>query len=155
MFFPRLFGGGIKKLLRTASITGTQPTTSNQGTQSTQGTPTDEITGPANWLNKQRVKLNTKLLGHQPSQMKEDKPTYREQFIPPEMSILAYLLTKVGYEVVVACFNVLFSLMPVLIVMISQVILKVRMKMCLICQFKLLELLIMNIQILILILGWF
>ncbi|KAL3276721.1 hypothetical protein HHI36_012090 [Cryptolaemus montrouzieri] len=26
--------------------------------------------------------------------MKEDKPTYREQFFPPQMSILAYLLTK-------------------------------------------------------------
>ncbi|XP_015840615.1 dmX-like protein 2 isoform X1 [Tribolium castaneum] len=90
----QLFGGGIKKLLRTASIGGAQTNATNQGSQSTQGTPTEEVTGPANWLNKQRVKLNTKLLGHQPSQMKEDKPTYREQFVPPEMSILAYLLTK-------------------------------------------------------------
>ncbi|XP_063931709.1 dmX-like protein 2 isoform X3 [Zophobas morio] len=90
----RLFGGGIKKLLRTASITGNQASSQNQGTQSAQGTPTEEISGPTNWLNKQRVKLNTKLLGHQPSQMKEDKPTYREQFVPPEMSILAFLLTK-------------------------------------------------------------
>ncbi|XP_044259839.1 dmX-like protein 2 isoform X3 [Tribolium madens] len=90
----QLFGGGIKKLLRTASIGGVQPNTAPPGSQSTQATPTEEMTGPANWLNKQRVKLNTKLLGHQPSQMKEDKPTYREQFVPPEMSILAYLLTK-------------------------------------------------------------
>lgn len=27
--------------------------------------------------------------------MKEDKPTYREQFVTPEMSILAFLLQKV------------------------------------------------------------
>ncbi|KAF5269535.1 hypothetical protein FQA39_LY08724 [Lamprigera yunnana] len=31
---------------------------------------------------------------HQPVSMKEDKATYREQFVPPEMSMLAYLLTK-------------------------------------------------------------
>lgn len=92
----QLFGGGIKKLLRTASITGNSSHLPSQGTHSTQGTPTEEITGPTNWLNKQRVRLNTKLLGHTPSQMKEDKPTYREQFIPPEMSILAYLLTRVS-----------------------------------------------------------
>ncbi|CAH0558785.1 unnamed protein product [Brassicogethes aeneus] len=84
----RLFGGGIKKLLRTASISGgTNIPLSNPS-------PTEEISGPTQWLNKQRVKLNTKLLGHQPSIMKEDKPTYREQFVPPELSILAFLLQK-------------------------------------------------------------
>lgn len=64
--------------------------------QTVQTPPPDEGSGPATWLNKQRVKLNTKLLGHQPSTMKEDKPTYREQFVPPEMSILAYLLQRVS-----------------------------------------------------------
>lgn len=59
-------------------------------------TPTEEVSGPAKWLDKQRVKLNAKILGHQPSVMKVDKPTYREQFVPPEMSMLAYLLTKVS-----------------------------------------------------------
>lgn len=88
----RLFGGGTKKLLRTASVTS--PALQNQ--TSVQNTPTDESSGPAVWLNKQRVKLNCKLLGHQPASMKEDKPTYREQFVPPEMSVLAYLLTKVS-----------------------------------------------------------
>lgn len=96
----RLFGGGTKKLLRTASL-NSNPTSSNlpqlQTQQSIQ-TPTSEEAGvAATWLNKQRVKLNTKLLGHQPSTMKEDKPTYREQFLPPEMSILAFLLQKVNY----------------------------------------------------------
>ncbi|XP_025837057.1 dmX-like protein 2 [Agrilus planipennis] len=82
----KLFGGGTKKLLRTASVPQSQP--------SIQSTPSEEGSGPAMWLNKQRVKLNCKLLGHQPLTMKEDKATYREQFVPPEMSMLAYLLTK-------------------------------------------------------------
>lgn len=90
----RLFGGGIKKLIRTASVT-------NSG--NTPQTPPAEdpslTSSPGMWLNKQRVKLNCKLLGHQPSQIREDKPTYREQFIPPEMSMLVYLLSKVSHIV--------------------------------------------------------
>lgn len=51
-------------------------------------------------LTKQRVRLNMKLLGQFSSQggapaMKEDKPTYREQFVPPEMSMISYFLIKV------------------------------------------------------------
>lgn len=89
-----LFGGGTKKLLRTASIScgggsAVVPTQSNSTT------PTEEGNVASNWLTKQRGKLNFRLLGQQPLTMKEDKPTYREQFVPPEMSILAYLLTKV------------------------------------------------------------
>lgn len=52
-------------------------------------------------LTKQRVRLNMKLLGQFTSQpgtplMKEDKPTYREQFVPPEMSMVSYFLIKVS-----------------------------------------------------------
>lgn len=52
-------------------------------------------------LTKQRVRLNMKLLGQFGSQsgapmMKEDKPTYREQFVPPEMSMISYFLIKVN-----------------------------------------------------------
>ncbi|CAH1106016.1 unnamed protein product [Psylliodes chrysocephalus] len=90
----RLFGGGIKKLLRTASLSGNIPHHPQYTTQQSVQTPVEESSGPATWLNKQRVKLNTKLLGQQPSVMKEDKPTYREQFVPPDMSVLAYLLQK-------------------------------------------------------------
>jgi WD40 repeat protein len=138
----RLFGGGIKKLLRTASITGGSSNTAVQGTQSAQGTPTEETTGPANWLNKQRVRLNTKLLGHQPSHMKEDKPTYREQFVPPEMSILAYLLTKVRIGRFMKTFHycLVFSRTPVLIVMMCRATLKVKTKMFLIFPPKIPEL---------------
>ncbi|KAL1506470.1 hypothetical protein ABEB36_005832 [Hypothenemus hampei] len=91
----RLFGGGVKKLLRTASLSGNTGS-SHPGLQSQTSiqTPGEEGSGPTNWLNKQRFKLNTKLLGQQSSIMKEDKPTYREQFVPPDMSILAFLLQK-------------------------------------------------------------
>lgn len=91
----RLFGGGIKKLLRTASVSSSGTNAVVPASQSNNTTPTEEGSATSNWLTKQREKLNFRLLGHQPSNMKEDKPTYREQFVPPEMSILAYLLTKV------------------------------------------------------------
>lgn len=51
-------------------------------------------------LTKQRVKLNMKLLGQftgQQPNMKEDKPTYREQFVSPQMSMISYFLMKVKY----------------------------------------------------------
>lgn len=96
------------------------------GNPSQQHTPSADDTsmasGPSVWLNKQRVKLNCKLLGHQPATMKEDRPTYREQFIPPEMSMLVYLLSKVsavcsefddfpdGYSLVCTVLFILFFL---------------------------------------------
>lgn len=55
-------------------------------------------------LTKQRMRLNMKILGQFGSQsgagvntpqIKEDKPTYREQFVPPEMSMVSYFLNKV------------------------------------------------------------
>lgn len=51
-------------------------------------------------LTKQRMKLNMKLLGQftgQQPNMKEDKPTYREQFVSPQMSMVSYFLMKVTY----------------------------------------------------------
>lgn len=94
-----LFGGGVKKLLKVA-------TSNNSGTQS-QGSLEREPSGSSEggvWttmtsLTKQRVRLNMKLLGQFTSQpgtpiMKEDKPTYREQFVPPEMSMVSYFLIK-------------------------------------------------------------
>lgn len=98
----RLFGGGTKKLLRTASVSSSGTGAVVPASQSNGGTPTEEGSGTANWLTKQREKLNFRLLGHQPANMKEDRPTYREQFVPPEMSILAYLLTKVRNKYIFA-----------------------------------------------------
>ncbi|XP_023723664.1 dmX-like protein 2 isoform X1 [Cryptotermes secundus] len=94
-----LFGGGVKKLLKVAA-------SNNSATQS-QGSLEREPSGGSEggvWttmtsLTKQRVRLNMKLLGQFTSQpgtplMKEDKPTYREQFVPPEMSMVSYFLIK-------------------------------------------------------------
>ncbi|PSN54280.1 DmX-like protein 2 [Blattella germanica] len=94
-----LFGGGVKKLLKVAA-------SSNSGTQS-QGSLERESSGGSEggvWttmtsLTKQRVRLNMKILGQFTNQpgtplMKEDKPTYREQFISPEMSMVSYFLIK-------------------------------------------------------------
>lgn len=56
-------------------------------------------------LTKQKVRLNMKLLGQfvgspgTPT-IKEDKPTYREHFVPPEMSMISYFLNKVRKYIV-------------------------------------------------------
>lgn len=73
-----------------------------QQSDSTVGTPIADGGGMWNTvtsLTKQRVKLNMKLLGHFSGttgapNMKEDKPTYREQFLSPDMSMVSYFLIK-------------------------------------------------------------
>ncbi|XP_076387678.1 rabconnectin-3 alpha isoform X3 [Megachile rotundata] len=101
-----LFGGGVKKLLRVASTSSqasgsamVEKIASNSGDG---GSSEAQTTAGAMWntmtsLTRQRVKLNMKLLaqftGQQPN-MKEDKPTYREQFVSPQMSMISYFLMK-------------------------------------------------------------
>ena len=64
---------------------------------------------PDDTLNKQRMKLTMKLLGPNPANatppspqkenktgIREIKPTYKEKFIPPDVSIVSYLMTKVS-----------------------------------------------------------
>ncbi|KFB47233.1 AGAP010490-PA-like protein [Anopheles sinensis] len=99
-----LFGGGVKKLLRKATSQTAQAAVQAQLQQESleQQASSDGdsgVWGAVTSLTKQRVKLNMKLLGHfagpqGASNMKEDKPTYREQFVPPEMSMVSYFLTK-------------------------------------------------------------
>ncbi|XP_058459198.1 dmX-like protein 2 isoform X2 [Malaya genurostris] len=98
-----LYGGGVKKLLRkaTSHVQAAQQVIQAQVQQESLDSPTADgsVWGAVTSLTKQRVKLNMKLLGHfggpqGPANMKEDKPTYREQFVPPEMSMVAYFLTK-------------------------------------------------------------
>ncbi|XP_054286224.1 dmX-like protein 2 isoform X3 [Macrosteles quadrilineatus] len=89
-----LFGGGVKKLLRVAQSNSIQKSIIER-TESTSSK--EELWSPG--LIKQRMLLNMKLLGQFASQsgsptMKEDKPTYREQFVPPEMSMVSYFLSK-------------------------------------------------------------
>jgi len=119
-----LFGGGVKKLLRVASTTNSQVWSFVstfckcyfflslrffQGGNTNSVERTDSVTSDIQstasgmWntmtsLTKQRVKLNMKLLGQftgQQPNMKEDKPTYREQFVSPQMSMISYFLMKV------------------------------------------------------------
>ncbi|KAJ8668951.1 hypothetical protein QAD02_000210 [Eretmocerus hayati] len=101
-----LFGGGVKKLLRVASTTS-QPGGS-MSIERVDSVSSDAQTSGAGgmWntmtsLTKQRVKLNMKLLGQftgQQPNMKEDKPTYREQFVSPQMSMISYFLMKPRIE---------------------------------------------------------
>ncbi|KAG8301469.1 DmX-like protein 1 [Homalodisca vitripennis] len=95
-----LFGGGVKKLLRVAQSNSIQRNSVERTDSSS--TPTKDETWTA-VLNKQRMLLNMKLLGQFASQsgapsMKEDKPTYREQFVPPDMSMVSYFLSKGCYR---------------------------------------------------------
>lgn len=98
-----LYGGGVKKLLRkaTSHVQAAQQVVQAQIQQESLESPATDasVWDAVTSLTKQRVKLNMKLLGHfagpqGPSNMKEDKPTYREQFVPPEMSMVSYFLTK-------------------------------------------------------------
>lgn len=114
--WSNLFGGGIKKLLRKATsqlqtMSQQQTSQSNDNyqidtaespmtaTTPTLATDTNKVWTAVTSLTKQRVKLNMKLLGQfsNPTgspNMKEDKPTYREQFVSPDMSMVSYFLIK-------------------------------------------------------------
>lgn len=99
-----LYGGGVKKLLRkaTSHVQAAQQMVQQQIQQQESTDVENAESGMWNTvtsITKHRVKLNMKLLGQFGSQqsssnMKEDKPTYREQFVPPEMSMVSYFLTK-------------------------------------------------------------
>ncbi|XP_019697978.1 dmX-like protein 2 isoform X2 [Harpegnathos saltator] len=100
-----LFGGGVKKLLRVASTSSQSGNAS--GVERTDSVASEiQSTASGMWntmtsLTKQRVKLNMKLLGQftgQQPNMKEDKPTYREQFVSPQMSMISYFLMKPHIE---------------------------------------------------------
>lgn len=101
-----LFGGGVKKLLRVASTTSSQGANTNSVERTDSVTSEIQSTASGMWntmtsLTKQRVKLNMKLLGQftgQQPNMKEDKPTYREQFVSPQMSMISYFLMKPRIE---------------------------------------------------------
>ena len=47
---------------------------------------------------KQRLKLHMKLLeaGGSTAPLQENRPTFKEKFVPPEVSMLSYFMAKVG-----------------------------------------------------------
>lgn len=68
---------------------------------SVEETTPESGTGILDSLSRQRIKIHMKLLGQlgqQTSQpiIKEDKPTYREQFVPPKMSMVSLFMSKVS-----------------------------------------------------------
>ncbi|XP_063708500.1 dmX-like protein 2 isoform X2 [Culicoides brevitarsis] len=98
-----LFGGGVKKLLRqpTSHAQAAQQVVQSQIQQESldNNNPESGMWNTVTSLTMQRVKLNMKLLGNfngnqAATSMKEDKPTYREQFLPPDSSMLSYLMMK-------------------------------------------------------------
>jgi hypothetical protein len=93
-----LYGGGVKKLLRKAT-NHVQAAQQMVQQQLESGGDEQGVWNTVTSITKHRVKLNMKILGQFGSQqsssnMKEDKPTYREQFVPPDMSMVSYFLTK-------------------------------------------------------------
>ncbi|XP_068622766.1 dmX-like protein 2 [Battus philenor] len=83
----RLFGGGVRRLLTTAPAPP-QPKL------------VERPEGTSVWssLREKRALLHMRLLGMGPTaphkNIQEGRPTYREQFVPPQCSILTFLLTK-------------------------------------------------------------
>ncbi|RWS31393.1 dmX-like protein 2 [Leptotrombidium deliense] len=97
--WSNLFGGGAKKLIHVAVAPKPQPQQpQQQSLESTQSSSIDLL----NTHSKQRMKLHMKILQQlnqeKPNpttqEIKEDRPTYRELFVPPQMSMLSYLMTK-------------------------------------------------------------
>ncbi|XP_068239086.1 dmX-like protein 2 isoform X2 [Palaemon carinicauda] len=93
-----VFGGGVKKLLKV--ITNVLPTQSSLEKE-TGPVSGERILSTISSLQKTRMKFNMKLLGQLGFQDPrgsstdgEAKPAYREQFLPPEMSIITLLMRK-------------------------------------------------------------
>nr|XP_045610736.1 dmX-like protein 2 [Procambarus clarkii] len=96
-----LFGGGVKKLLKV--ITNVLPNQSSTEREAGGGASVsgERILSTISNLHKTRIKFNMKLLGQlgfqDPRGFSSDgetKPAYREQFLPPEMSIVSLLMKK-------------------------------------------------------------
>jgi len=80
--WPALFGGGVRKLVEV---------TTSSVAQQRHAQPQDELA-------KQRMKLHMKVMGGPNNaashHLKEDKPTYKEKFVPPEVNMISYFMTK-------------------------------------------------------------
>uniref|UniRef100_A0A0P4VQG0 Uncharacterized protein n=1 Tax=Scylla olivacea TaxID=85551 RepID=A0A0P4VQG0_SCYOL len=99
-----LFGGGVKKQLKviTANVLPTQSSLEKEGTAAA-AAAVAAVGGERllSTISKTRMKINMKLLGQLGFQDPrgaaaegEGKTAYREQFLPPEMSIVSLLMKK-------------------------------------------------------------
>ncbi|XP_042889042.1 dmX-like protein 2 isoform X6 [Penaeus japonicus] len=96
-----MFGGGVKKLLKV--ITNVLPSQASLEREGGAGAAVsgERILSTISSLQKTRIKFNMKLLGQlgfqDPRGATSDgdsKPAYREQFLPPELSIVSNLMKK-------------------------------------------------------------
>ncbi|GIY16535.1 dmX-like protein 2, partial [Caerostris extrusa] len=92
-----LFGGGAKILLHISAMNSGDTTSSPASLE--KENQNESSSGILDSLSRQRIKLHMKLLGQSGQQtvqptIKEDKPTYREQFIPPKMSMVSLFMSK-------------------------------------------------------------
>ncbi|KFM72487.1 DmX-like protein 2, partial [Stegodyphus mimosarum] len=95
--FALLFGGGIKVLLHMSSGPSLENSISPGSLE--RETSSETSSSLLDSLSRQRIKFHMRLLGQLPTQttrpaMKEDKPTYREQFVPPKMSMVSLFMSK-------------------------------------------------------------
>ncbi|XP_064475038.1 dmX-like protein 2 [Ornithodoros turicata] len=94
-----LYGGGAKKLLRVSTASAAQtPGSPAVGGGDKESTATVE-TGIFDAITRQRVKWNMRILPQLKSEapqtnIREDRPTYRELFVPPVMSMMSCFMTK-------------------------------------------------------------
>ena len=100
--WTQLFGGGTKKLIKVETFAGSPLL--NDSLNISDNILSSGINTVTN-MTKQRIKLNMKLLnvqiGTPPSDSpleNERKPAYREEFVPPESSLVAKLLAKPALE---------------------------------------------------------
>ncbi|KAH7963092.1 hypothetical protein HPB52_019555 [Rhipicephalus sanguineus] len=93
-----LFGGGAKKLLRVSAGGSSGAVTPSAAAPEKEATATVE-TGIFDAITRQRVKWNMKILPQLKSEapqanVREDRPTYREIFVPPIMSMMSCFMSK-------------------------------------------------------------
>ena len=104
--WTQLFGGGTKKMVK-VETTATNPVVKDSDNQDLISSGINTVTN----ITKQRIKLNMKLLNVQIGSSSNDatadtpterKPAVREEFVPPESSLVAKLLTKPAVDSQVA-----------------------------------------------------
>ena len=100
--WTQLFGGGTKKLVK-VETTATNPVVKDNDNQDLISSGINTVTN----ITKQRIKLNMKLLNVQLGSASNEsasdsttdrKAAFREEFVPPESSLVAKLLTKPTLE---------------------------------------------------------
>eukprot|EP00090_Calanus_glacialis_P031935 TRINITY_DN5300_c0_g1_i1.p1 TRINITY_DN5300_c0_g1~~TRINITY_DN5300_c0_g1_i1.p1 ORF type:complete len:2845 (+),score=1055.83 TRINITY_DN5300_c0_g1_i1:272-8536(+) len=106
--WAQIFGGGTKKQLNVEINSTPQKEATRASSEEGENILTSGISTVTN-ITKQRIKLNMKLLNVQLGTSPQDnstekakKPTYKELFVPPEMSIVSKLMSKTTLDTSIA-----------------------------------------------------